>query len=991
MSEEAPPPSRPDEWLGFQDLNRRRIEEILLVSTLYDSFILAEDGQINERLLRESLDLNLRSVPSLTRVSTGAEALARAAEEGRFQLVLTSLHVGDMGALALARRLKDWGFTAPVVLLAYDARELALFLERHDASELDGVYLWQGDVRILLAIVKVVEDRWNLAHDCGVAGVQAILVVEDGVRFYSSFLPTIYAELAAHSQRLLPDGLNLSHKLLRLQARPKILHARTYEDAWALFTAYRENVLGVISDVEFPKGGALEPRVGLELAAAVKALQPDVPVMLQSSRPELEEEARALGATFLRKGSPVLLAELRKMIEEQFGFGDFVFRRADGSEVARATDLKTLEEMLWTVPSESIAYHGERNHFSTWLKARTEFALARGLRPRKVDDFPTHEDLRRDLIRAIQEYRTARSRRVVADFDGNTFDGTAALARIGGGSLGGKARGLAFVNHLLDDDDVRRRFPGVRIGIPEAVVLATDVFDRFLDENRLRDFAISCEDDAELFRRFASGSLPIEAVRDLGNFLHVARHPLAVRSSSLLEDSQYQPFAGVYETYMLANNQTSHHVRLTQLQAAIKRVYASTFSRRAKAYLTATPYRLEEEKMAVVLQRIVGSAHGGRFYPSVSGVARSHNFYPVPPVATDDGIAAVALGFGESVVEGDACVRFCPRYPRHVVQFSSVKDVRRNSQREFHALPVADVGTEGALSPGADPFALRRYGLDVAEEDGTLAAVGSTLSTENDAVYDGISRAGVRLVSFAPILKHGVFPLAEILAHLLQVARDATAAPVEIEFAVNLSVPEGAPREFGFLQLRPLALSREAEELEIGEVSDADLVCRSATVMGNGRIDDVRDLVVVDGSRFDRSRSRVAAAEIAEMNATLKAERRPYLLVGVGRWGSADSLLGIPVTWDQIAGARVIVETGFSDFRVTPSQGTHFFQNLTASQAGYFTVNPDLGDGFVDWAWLRAQPAAEERTFVRRIRLDAPISIVMNGRRNEGVIRKPGR
>ncbi len=991
VSQPSPPSLRPAEWRGFQGLMPHRIHDILVVSSLYDSFILAEDGQLYERILAESEELNLRNVPGITRVSSGAEALALLEAQPRFNLVVTSLHVGDMSALTLARGIrKACGKGTAVTLLAYDARELADFVARHDARELDGVFLWQGDVRILLAIVKFVEDRWNVAWDIEEAGVQAILLVEDSVRYYSSFLPVIYSEIWRHSHGLIPDGINLSQKLLRLRARPKVLLCRTWEEAWDAFARFHENVLGVISDVEFPRDGTLEPFAGVELTRRIKAEAPDVPVLLQSSRPENEALAMEAGAAFALKESPFLLHELQGFMAKNFGFGDFVFKLPDGSEVGRASDLKSLEEMLWTVPAESVGYHGERNHFSNWLKARTEFDLAHSLRPRKVEDFPTLDDLRRDLIRSIQEYRLRRGRRLVADFDRDTYDGSARFSRLGGGSLGGKARGLAFVNLLLDDAGLAERFPGVRVSVPSCVVVGTDVFDRFLDENDLREFAIECADDEELERRFLAAELPEETARDLSAFLHVARYPLAVRSSSLLEDSQYQPFAGVYATYMIPNNSPSASTRLVQLEAAVKMVWASTFTRHAKAYLAATPYRLEEEKMAVVLQRVVGTAHGGRFYPSFAGVARSHNFYPSAPMTTADGIAAVALGFGESVVDGDACIRFCPRFPRHMVQFSSVKDIQRNSQRHFFALPVAEAeGEDGALRPVTGVFDLRRYGLDVAEQDGTLAAVGSTWSPENDAVYDGITRPGVRLVSFAPILKHGVFPLPELLAALLDLSTKGTAAPVEIEFAASLSTLPDQPMEFGFLQLRPLALAREEEVLAIGEPDPAEVLCRSRTVLGNGRIEGVMDIVVVDVHRFDRSRSRAAAAEVARLNARLVAARVPYLLVGVGRWGSADPFLGIPVTWEQISGARVIVEAGFRDFKVTPSQGSHFFQNLTAASTGYFTVNPEAGDGVLDWAWLAAQPAEEELEYARHLRIGAPLRITMNGRRNEGIILKP--
>lgn len=978
-------------WTGFQDLMPWRVQDVLLVSSLYDSFILAEDGQLNERILAESLELNLRYVPRVVRVSTGTEALVVLKEQPRFNLVVTSLHVGDMDAVTLAARIREAGLSPHVVLLAYDNRELEQFTSRTDVSGLEGLFLWRGDVRILLAIVKILEDRMNVDHDVRVAGVQLVVVIEDQVPIYSSFLPVIYTELIHHSHNLVPEGINLSHKLMRLQARPKILLCRSFEEAWEAFSAYRENVLGIISDIEFPKDGVLAPRAGVEFAQKVRDLEPDIPIMLQSGRIENEALAREAGAAFQLKGSPLLLQELRHFMVENFGFGDFVFRLPDGTEVGRARDLKELEEMLWTVPAESLAYHGQRNHFSNWLKARTEFALAHSLRPRKVEDFPTLEHLRRNLIESIHDYRKRLGQRIVGDFDRTTFDGSAGFVRIGGGSLGGKARGLAFVNLLLEDERLRERFPGVRISVPPAAVLGADVFDRFLDANDLRDFAINSKNDDALLRRFHEAPFPEEVTRDLGAFLQVCRWPLAVRSSSLLEDSQYQPFAGVYETIMLPNNNPSQHARLSQLLDAVRRVYASTFSNRAKAYLRATPYRLEEEKMAVILQRLVGSAHTGRFYPTIAGVARSHNFYPTPPGRPEDGIAAVALGFGESVVDGDACVRFCPRYPQHIVPFSTVRDIRQNSQREFFALQVAEPAGELPQRLPAEGTGLRRLGLEMAEQDGTLDAVGSTYSPENDAVYDGIARPGVRIVSFAPILKHGVFPLADVLSALLELGCRGSGAPVEIEFAVNLSTPREAPKEFGFLQLRPLALSRESYDLQIGDIPRDDLLCQSRTVLGNGRLDDIRDLVVVDPHRFDRSRSHAAAAEITAFNRELAAKRTPYLLVGVGRWGSADPFLGIPVTWDQISGARVIVEAGFRDFRVTPSQGTHFFQNLVANSTGYFTVNPELGEGFVDWEWLDAQPAAAAREYVRHVRLDEPCLVKMNGRQNEGVILKPGR
>jgi CheY-like chemotaxis protein len=963
----------------FSDLARFRVRDILLVSSLYDSFILAEDSELQEVILKEFLDLNVRSTPAVTHVSTAEEALALARDRARYDLVIASTYIGETSAMALAQRLREAGVETPVVALAYDMREVAEITAAGGPSLLDRVFLWQGDVRLLPAIVKSVEDRVNVVHDTGTLGIQAILVIEDNVRYYSSFLPTIYAEMMHHAHSLVPEGVNLSHKLMRLQAQPKILLCTNYEEAWRDFLDYQENILGVISDIQFPKDGQVASDAGLEFARRVRESQPDVPVMLQSTRAGNEELARSVGASFLQKGSATLLQQLRHFMIEHLGFGDFVFRTPDRREVDRARDLRELEEKLATVPAESLAYHAERNHFSRWFKARTEFALAHELRPRKVSDFKSVEHLRREILRAIRDYREQTRRGVVVDFNRETFSPQTTFSRLGGGSLGGKARGLAFVDLLLAESGVSSRFPGVRIDVPPSVVLGTDVFDEFLEQDGLRDLALNSADEAGIRRRFVEAELPGAVTRDLSALVDAVRYPLAVRSSSLLEDSLYQPFAGVYDTFMLGNDHESAEVRLRQLQTAIKRVYASTFKRAAKQYLAGGPYRLEEEKMAVVLQRIVGGARGGRFYPDMAGVARSYNYYPLAPMRSEDGIAAVALGFGEIVVSGQPCFRFCPRYPRNIVQFSSVKDTLINAQREFFALELGQDNPNG--------FALARFDLAAAEEDGTLARVGSTYSPENDVVSDGISRAGVRLVTFAPILKHGLFPLAEVLDALLAVAVEGTSVPVEIEFAVNFP-PRSTP-EFGVLQLRPLGRIREPVETELEPVDRERVLCESRSVLGHGTIDDVRDVIVMDVKRFDRSRTPEIARTVGQFNARLQEKRRPYLLIGVGRWGSADPLLGIPVGWDQIAGARAIVEAGFADFKVTPSQGSHFFQNLAAGNIGYFTVNPDAGEGFVDWEWLRGEPAVAETQFVRHLSFAAPVVIAINGRAHNGVILKP--
>lgn len=963
---------------GIEDLMRFRIMDILLVSTAYDTYILEEAGQLAERMLGEFRNLDMQYTPGLKGVSTATEALELARRQKTFNLIITTPRIRDMDPAELARRVREEGLDAAVVLLASDSRELKEFLTRPDSGEIERAFLWQGDARMLLGIVKSVEDWRNVKHATQSVGVQVIILVEDNVRYYSSFLPVIYGEVLRHSQRVISDGLNHSQKMLRMRARPKILLCTNFQQAQAAFEVYKEDVLGIISDVEFPRDGKISPDAGADFARLVRSSYPDIPIILHSSKPENRALARTVDAKFLLKGSPLLLQDLRRVMLEDFAFGDFEFRSLDGRVVDQAPDLKSLEEKMHTVPEESIVYHTSHNHFSRWLKARTEFDLADALRPTKLTDFENPEALRQALIDAIKEYRREAMQFVVADFDRDRFDFSTDFYRIGSGSLGGKARGLAFMRRLLSAHDLRRRFAGIEIAVPPAAVLGTGVFDQFLDENDLRQFAIECSDDAEIEEQFLAATFPREAAMDIAAFLLKATFPLAVRSSSLLEDSQQLPFTGVYATLMLRNNAPDLAERVEQATAAVKRVYASTFYQGAKAYLKATPYRLEEEKMAVMLQRVVGGQHGTRFYPEISGVLRSHNFYPTGPMKAEDGIAAVALGMGQNVVEGGACVRFSPKYPHHIVEFGSPQEMLESTQREFYALNLQGDDNAGEVA----------YPLSKAEEDGTLALVGSTYSPENEVVYDGLSRSGPRLVTFAPALKLDLFPLAEVLQAIMEESVEGMGSGVEIEFAINTFVPDGEPKQVGFLQMRPLSLFADDEALELGEVDANDVLCKSDQVLGNGRIEGIRDLVVVDFQRFERAHSHEAAAEVARLNAILIARETPYVLIGVGRWGSRDPWLGIPVAWEQVSGARVIVEAGLRDMKVTPSQGSHFFQNLTSFSVGYFTVNPDTSDDHVDWEWLDAQPALSHEHHVRHLRLDDPILITMSGRKGEGVILK---
>jgi hypothetical protein len=957
---------------SFHELQQVRVRRILLVSSLYDSFILSEEGHLQETLLSQFLALDISHFPDIHQVSTCADALAVLDGDHDFDLVVASI---GQEAGRLAAELAVRGDDTPVMGLAYTALELRAFLASGEGTALERVFLWQGDVRLLLAMVKMLEDRRNAPVDAGDFGVPVILVVEDSIRFYSSFLPAIYTELFAHLRRLLAEDLNASQRTMRMRARPKVLLCDTYEDAWELFRRFEDQVLGLISDFEFPRCGELDKRAGYELCVAARQARPDVRLVLQSSAASNRELADEVGASFLLKGSALLLNHLRAILLERFGFGEFVFR-ARGREVGRAKNLTEFRAALRTIPAESVAYHAARYHLGNWLKVRAEFALAERLAPGRVTAEGDGEAQRAFVLRMIDEARAARNRTTIAEFDRTRFDPTVTLTRVGEGSLGGKARGVAFANRLLCDAGLfattegRTPFGDMRLDVPPTIVLGTSIFDEFLEHPRLRDFAIASERDDEIEARCLEAPLPRTAAADLLGYLQRVKHPLAVRSSSLLEDSLSQPFAGVYTTWMLPNNDPDLEVRRQQLETAVKRVYASTFQSRAKAFLKMTPYRLEEERMAVMVQELVGRRHGDLFYPDYAGVARSWNFYPEPGHAPEEGVAAVALGMGRTVVDGSPCLRFNPSRPRNVLGFSSVADALAGAQRRFFAI---DLDHEAQRRGVVD---MRVFPLEVAEAagpdgiPGPLTWLGSTWTPED--------------------------PLARILRALLDRCVEGMGGPVEIEFAGNLPRPgangrPGEPGRFALLQMRPLALAKESEAVAIGAIDPRDVLVRSAMVLGNGVLDDLVDVVVVDRERFDRAKSRETAGDVARFDAELRAEGRGYVLIGVGRWGSADPHLGIPVGWSQITGARVIVEAGLKDLRVLPSQGTHFFQNLTSGNVCYLTVNPDLGEGELDWAWLAAQPAVAESGCVRRLRLERPLVVKVSGRAGEGVVLKPTR
>ena len=969
----------------FSDLGPYRVVEILLVATRYDAFILEEDGQLTELMLKEIGDLgvNLRGSPRFVTANSGQEALELMAEQP-FDLLVCTARLPDMGIGALSRAAKALVPGLPVGVLAVHAWEVSQLEELRQSGEVDWVFLWLGDVKSLFAMIKQQEDCRNADHDVLEHDVRAIIVAEDDVRFYSYFLPHIYAEVTHQTARLMAEGLNLTHRILRMRARPKILLAQTFEQAWALFERFGPRLLGLITDVSYPRDGRMDPGAGLELARRVRARDPDLPVLLQSIAPVAEALRAELGAAFLPKESPTLMADLRAYMLENFGFGDFVFRLPDRSEVARAVDLRQLLARLEQVPDASVLFHASHDHFSQWYAARTEFTLANAVKPVIASHFPTTAALRTHLRENLRDYIREVQRTMISDFDTETFDQFVTFAKVGAGSMGGKGRGLAFMQKLLAREELD--FPGADVAIPRTVAVASDIFEGFLERNRMAGIVRECHGmtDEQILDGFRRGRFDRGVRAKLARFLEVVGSPLAVRSSSILEDSLYQPFAGVYATVMLPNSHPSLDVRLAQLLEAMKVVYASTFMKAARSYLETTPHRLEEERMGVVIQSLVGARRKDLYYPTFSGVTSSYNFYPFRDLSPRDGTALVALGLGKSVVEGFEALRFCPGQPQVMPQFSVVRDILRNAQRRFWGLDM----TRADVLPGLVVDAnLAEADVTQALDEPAMAAIASTYLPADDRIVDGLAAQGSPLVTFSRLLKGQDFPLPQILARLLKVTEASIGVPVEIEFAVDLK-PRGV-QTFHVLQVRPMNVERVPAAASLEPLREGAVVFSRST-LGHGRRGAIRDIIAIPRD-LERARTREAAAALEAINRDLRREGRASLIIGPGRWGSADPWLGIPVTWPQISSARAIVETDFADLEVEPSQGSHFFHNLTAFGVAYFTLHR-RDDGAVDWPWLAAQTPVREALDgkLRHYRLDQPLEVVVDGARGVGAVVREG-
>ncbi len=966
-----------------------RIHKILLVCCSYDGYILEEDGHIEAQINQEYIDLNMSNPPSLTRVSSTVEALELLEREDGFDFILTMYNVGELDVFSFARIVKERYPSVPVVLLTSFSKDIYRRIEEQDRSVLDYIFCWHGNADLIIAIIKLIEDRMNADKDILEGGVQSILLVEDSIRYYSTYLPAIYKLVLLQNSEFLKDAYNEQQQILRKRARPKILLATNYEDAVRLYERYKTNLLGVISDVGFvlhPNDRSADEKydAGIDLCRMIKADNPLMPFLLQSSQDDFREVAASLGVGFIRKNSKTLLTELSEYIAAEFAFGDFTFKDpADGRVIGRAKDLRDMQKLIATIPDEVFEYHTSLNHLSKWLYSRGLFPLAASIRALSRDHFRTIAEHRKALVALIRDYRTMLGQGVVARFDPETYSSAIGFARMGEGSLGGKARGLAFINSMLLKYHEYNKYPNIRIMIPRTIVIATDYFDMFIKENGLEYVINSDMSDEELLSEFVASRLPQRLNEELKAYVRTVNYPLAVRSSSKLEDSHYQPFAGIYSTYMIPNTPDENQM-LRMLEKAVKSVYASVYFAASRAYIATSSNLLSEEKMAVIVQQVCGTAEDGCFFPTLSGVARSINHYPIGDEQPDEGIANIAFGLGKMVVEGGQTLRFSPRYPQKALQTSTVELTLRDTQKEFYAL---DLRPAAFRISSDDAVNLRRIDVSKAASMRNMRFAASTWNMAEGRISDSPFEKGRKLITFNSILKYGSFPLARIITDLLEMGEREMRCPVEMEFAVNLDIPEGGQKIFNFLQIRPIISANEDVPVHWDEQSAQGAIIYAERALGIGAMYDIADIIYVKPERFDNLQTERIAEELFALNARMRNEKAGYVLVGPGRWGSSDPFLGIPVKWSHISEARVIVECGIENFRVEPSQGTHFFQNVTSLGIGYLTINPCDGDGVFDVARLDAMPAEYDGEFLRMVRFPSPLYVNIDGRNSRGVIK----
>ena len=967
----------------FANLMNKRIYNVLLIATKYDSFMLEDDGRVDEQIFNEYTSLSLRYPPRFTQVTTEEEALNEL-KNRNFELIICMPNMDNRDIFAAASEIKVHYPNIPIVVLTPFSKEVSKRIANEDLSAIDYVFSWLGNSELLLAIIKLIEDKMNAPDDTASVGVQIILLVEDSIRFYSSALPHLYKFVLEQSQMFAKEALNDHQRTLRMRGRPKIKLARNYEEAVRIFDQYRDNMLGIISDMSFMHNGVKDPYAGYKFGQYVRKTGLIIPFVLESSEASNHVYAKELNASFIDKNSKSYPQDLKKKIMQRFGFGDFVILNPHTKEeIMRIKDLKDLQKKVFQIPDDSLVYHLSRNHFSRFFYSRAMFPPAEVLKHVDVSDYKDMDEARKLIFDLIVQYRRMKNTGVVAVYQKDRFDEYSNFARIGDGSLGGKGRGLAFIGAMV------KRYPKLEsdnfaVNIPKTVVICTDIFDEFMETNELYPVALGDADDETILRYFLRASLPSRLIEDLMAFFDVVKSPIAVRSSSLLEDSHYQPFAGIYSTYMVPKIEEKYDM-LRTVSDAVKAVYASVFYKDSKAYMTATSNLIDQEKMAIVLQEVVGSRYNDHFYPTMSGVARSLNFYPIGNEKAEDGIANIALGLGKYIVDGGQTLRFSPRHPHSILQMSTMDFALRETQTRFYALDLKNMAEAFSVD---DAFNLVKLGLKDADAEGSLKYIVSTYDPYDQIIRDGYYPGGRKILSFVNILQHDVFPLADTLDQILRIGQQEMGRPVEIEFAVNMDPSDHTRATFYLLQIRPIVDNKEIMDEDLSLVKNEETILSSTSVLGHGIVGDVQDIIYVKTGAFNSSNNQLIAYEIEKMNRSFTDQEKGYVLVGPGRWGSSDSWLGIPVKWPHISNARVIVECGLENYRVDPSQGTHFFQNLTSFGVGYFTVNPFKGDGWFDEAFLNAQPAVEETEYLRHVRFDAPITIKMDGKKSLGVVLK---
>ena len=967
----------------FVNLMMRRIYNVLIVANPYDAFMLEDDGRIEEKIYNEYMELGLRYPPTFTQVSTSEEATA-VLKTTNIDLVICMPGNADNDAFSVAREIKEKFPKIHCVVLTPFSHGITRRIQNEDLSIFDYVFCWLGDTNLILSIIKLIEDKMNVDHDIKEGGVQMILLVEDSIRFYSSILPNLYSYVLKQSQNFATEALNRHLATLRMRGRPKVLLARTYEEAWQLYEKYKDNCLGVLSDVRFPYNGEKDPEAGLKLLRAIREEDEYLPLIMESSESSNREKAEAEHFHFVDKDSKTMSRNLRHLMEEHMGFGDFIFRDpTTHEEILRVHSLKQLQDNIFKIPNDSMLYHVSRNHMSRWLAARAIFPVSQFLKKitwHKLQDVDAHRQI---IFDAIVQYRHMKNIGEVAVFDRTKFDQFAHFARIGDGSLGGKGRGLAFLDNVIKRHPEFNQFANATVQIPKTVVLCTDVFDQFMENNNLYPIALSELPDEEILKHFLKAQLPDALIEDFFIFFEATKSPIAIRSSSLLEDSHYQPFAGIYSTYMIPWL-SDKYAMLEMLAAAIKSVYASVYYRDSKAYMKATKNVIDQEKMAVILQQVVGKAYGDHFYPNISGVLRSLNYYPIGAETAEEGIASLALGLGKYIVDGGQTLRVSPYHPNQVLQMSEMEIALKETQTRFYALDMKNATHDFKVDDG---FNIKKLRIKEAEADGSLNYIASTYDPYDQVIYDGLYETGRKIISFNGVLQHGVFPLPEILQMSMKYGSEAMRRPVEIEFACNINDDKSG--EFYLLQIRPIVDAKEMLDEDITQIPDDACLLRSHSSLGHGISEDITDVVYVKyDDNFSAMNNFYVADDIERINRKFLADGTNYVLIGPGRWGSSDQYLGVPVKWPHISAARVIVEVALKNYRVDPSQGTHFFQNLTSFGVGYLTIdtNDTTTGGIIRKDMLDAMPAVEETEYVRHVRFDKPLKIMMDGKKQEGLV-----